>query len=151
MSYYFGPEWTWERWQWGSTPYSPKLKRYWSLTHRLFCVISRKLVVGVLFICRDLVGVFYSPCRLASFWREVLPLCRDLVGVFISLADWLRFGERSYPSVETQSVYSLVPADWAINWWKSNRYSPSGSKNNNNRVKPHSSEFQNWNLTIWWS
>ena len=31
----------WEQWQWRGTPYSPKLQHYWSLTIRLFSVISR--------------------------------------------------------------------------------------------------------------
>ena len=38
-----------------------KLQHYWSLTIRLFSVISRTLVGGVLPLCRDSVGVFYSP------------------------------------------------------------------------------------------
>ena len=40
--YYSGPEW--ERWQWRGTPNSPKLQHYWTLTIRLFRVISRTLV-----------------------------------------------------------------------------------------------------------
>ena len=39
-------EWTWEQWQWRSTPHSPKLQNYWNLTIRLLNVISRTLVVG---------------------------------------------------------------------------------------------------------
>ena len=46
MCYHSGSEWTWERWQWRSIPHSPKLQHYWSLTIRLFNVISRILVVG---------------------------------------------------------------------------------------------------------
>ena len=38
--------WTWERWQWRSTPYSPKLQHYWYLTIKFFSVISRTLVGG---------------------------------------------------------------------------------------------------------
>ena len=55
-----GSEWTWEQWQWRSTPYSPKLQNYWSLTLRLFPVISRPLVGGVLARCRYTVGVLCS-------------------------------------------------------------------------------------------
>ena len=41
--------WTWEGWQWKGTLHSPNLQDYWSLTIRLFRVISRTLVVvGVL-------------------------------------------------------------------------------------------------------
>ena len=43
------------------TPHSPKLQHYWSLTIRLFSVISRTIVGGILLLCRDAVGVFYSP------------------------------------------------------------------------------------------
>ena len=58
------PEWTWERWQWRSTLHSRKLQHCWSLTIRLFCIISRTLVLGVLLLCRESVGVFYIPSRL---------------------------------------------------------------------------------------
>ena len=40
--------WTWEQWQWRGTLHSPKLQRYLNLTVRLFSVISRTLVAGVL-------------------------------------------------------------------------------------------------------
>ena len=73
--YYSGPKWTWERWQWRGTTHSPKLEHYWNLTIRLFCVIPRTLIGGVLLLCSmshmTLVG---------SGW--VLPLCREVVGVF---------------------------------------------------------------------
>ena len=48
------PEWTWEWWQWRNTPHSPKL------TIRLFRVIFRTIVRGVLPLCRDAVRVFCS-------------------------------------------------------------------------------------------
>ena len=41
----------------------PKYQYYWNLTIRLFSVISRTLVGGILPLCRDAVGVFYSPHR----------------------------------------------------------------------------------------
>ena len=41
--YHFGPEWTWEWWQWRGTPYPPKLQD-WSLAIRFFNIISRNLV-----------------------------------------------------------------------------------------------------------
>ena len=40
---------------------SPKLKCYWNLTSRLFSVISRTLVGGVLPLYRDAIGVYCSP------------------------------------------------------------------------------------------
>ena len=39
-----GTEWIQEWWQWKGTLHSPKLRHYWSLTIRLFSVISRALV-----------------------------------------------------------------------------------------------------------
>ena len=42
--YHSESERTWERWQWRGTPHSPKLLHYWSLTIRLFSVISRTIV-----------------------------------------------------------------------------------------------------------
>ena len=48
----------------GGTPYSPKLQHYWSLTNRLFSVISRPLVEWVSLTPQlDAVGVFYHPSR----------------------------------------------------------------------------------------
>ena len=57
---------------------------------RLFRVISRTLVGGVKALCKDVVGVFYSPGRLGkdcsvSYPEHsggVLPLCKYVVGVF---------------------------------------------------------------------
>ena len=44
-----------------SSPHSSRLQIYRSFTIRLFRVISRILVRGVLPLCRDAVGVFYKP------------------------------------------------------------------------------------------
>ncbi len=52
------------------TLHSPKLQNYWNLTIRLFSVISRTLVGGVLPLCREAVGVFYSPSRLGNIWDK---------------------------------------------------------------------------------
>ena len=41
-----GPEWAWEQSQWRSALHFSKLQHYWSLTIRLFSIISRKFVVG---------------------------------------------------------------------------------------------------------
>ena len=41
-----------------------KFQHFWSLTTRLFSVISRTLVEGVLRLCRNAVCVFCSPSRL---------------------------------------------------------------------------------------
>ena len=95
-------------------------------------------VGGVLPICRDAVGVFYSPAnwinsRRGSFtflqrccwcilqpqppWSihvgGVLPFCRDAVGVFYSpnRLDQFTSGE-FYPSAEMQSAYFTAPANW---------------------------------------
>ena len=42
--FHSGSEWTWEQWQWRGTLHSLKLQTYWSLTIRLFNVVSRILV-----------------------------------------------------------------------------------------------------------
>ena len=46
--------------------HSSKLLPYWNFTIRLFTVISRRHVVGVVPICKEAVGVFYSPSRLGK-------------------------------------------------------------------------------------
>ena len=64
--YHSEPEWTWARWQWRSTPYSPNVQHYWSPTIRLFNVKSRTLIRGVLPLCWHAVGVFYNPSWLSN-------------------------------------------------------------------------------------
>ena len=49
------------------TLHFPKLQHNWSLIIRLFSVIIRTLIEGVLRHCRDTVGVFYSPSQLVHF------------------------------------------------------------------------------------
>ena len=66
MCYFSGQEWTWERWPWRVIPHSPKIQNYWSLTIRLFSVITRTLLEWVLPLCRGAVGVIYSPSRPGS-------------------------------------------------------------------------------------
>ena len=48
-------------WQWRGTLHSQMFQNYWSLTIRLFNIISRTLVGGELAFGRDAVGIFYSP------------------------------------------------------------------------------------------
>ena len=70
----------------------PKLQHYWSIIIRLFSVICKTFVGGVLLLCRDAVGVFYNPSRQSHSLGE------------------------SYPSAVKQSVYSATPADRATRW-----------------------------------
>ena len=60
------------------------IKGYRSLNIRLFSVISRTFVGGILPLNRDTVGVFYNPSRLGHLLREF------------------------YPSAEMQIVYSTA-------------------------------------------
>ena len=53
------------------TPHSPKLQYYWTFTARLFSVIYRTLVVGILPLCREAAGVFYSSSWLGHKTRVV--------------------------------------------------------------------------------
>ena len=64
--YHAGPEWTWEQWQWKGALHSPKPQHHWNFTIRLFSVISRTLIEGVLPLCRGAVSIFYSPSRLGN-------------------------------------------------------------------------------------
>ena len=67
--YHSKSEWTKEQWQWRGTQYSPKLQD-WSLTIRLFSVISRTLVWGVLPLCiaaEGAVGIF-GKCQACGLW-----------------------------------------------------------------------------------
>ena len=62
---------TWEQWKWRNTLHSLKLRYYRNLTIRLFSVISRALVAGVLPLYREGVGIFYSPSTLCNYIREM--------------------------------------------------------------------------------
>ena len=59
-------KWTQVWWQWRGSPHSPNLWHYWNLAIRLLNVISTTLVEGVLSLCRETVGVFYSLSRLSK-------------------------------------------------------------------------------------
>ena len=61
-------EWTSKQCQWRGTPHSPKPQYYWSPTIRLFSVISRILVRGVLPLCRDAVIYSAAPAGWAFFF-----------------------------------------------------------------------------------
>ena len=51
--------------------HSPKLQHCWNLTIRLFSVISMILIGGMILpLCREAVGVFYSPSRLGNTYLE---------------------------------------------------------------------------------
>ena len=64
-----GPEWTKEQWQWMGILHSPKFQHYWNFIIRLFRVICRTHMGG----CREVVGVFYSPSRLGTYFSGWQP------------------------------------------------------------------------------
>ena len=68
--YHTESDWTREWWQWMGTLHFPKLQHYWSLIIRLFNVIFRTLVGGVLALCRNPVGIFYCSSQLGFSWLE---------------------------------------------------------------------------------
>ena len=55
--YHSRPKRIWEWWQWSGTQFSPKLQHKWNLTIRLVSVISRILIVAV---------VFFTPLQRSS-------------------------------------------------------------------------------------
>ena len=77
-----------------------------------------QIVEGVLLLCIEPVGVFYSLSRLfhqdTRWGREVLPLCREAVSLFYSLSQLGNSFRRSYPSTVKQSVYSTALAEWTL-------------------------------------
>ena len=70
---------------WRSTLDSQKLQHYWSLTMRLFSVISRTLVLEG--FIKDAVGLFYSLSRLG--WNGLVHLLKKIVHMFIHLMGFL--------------------------------------------------------------
>ena len=112
-SYHSGPEWTWELCQWKGNLHSPNLQDYWSLTIKLFSVISRILIVGVLLLCRDAVGVFYSHNRLGWFSNRPssMPLCLSFINskIIYNLIISCNFYDfrRNQTFFETQKNFSV--------------------------------------------
>ena len=92
-----GPESTWEQWGWRGTPHSPTLQHYWCLTIEFFSLISMILVEGGA-LCREAVGVFYSPRRLGQGRQLGLELSQGYSSEVIS---WLRFELAYYPIAST--------------------------------------------------
>ena len=72
--YYFRPEWTWERWHWRCTPHSPKLQYYWSLSDRLFNVISR-ILVGESYPTAKYQSCILQPQPTGPFFYQYFIMC----------------------------------------------------------------------------
>ena len=68
VRYHSGQEWTWEQWQWKGGLHSLKPQHHWSLTIRLFSIMFRTLMGGVLPLCRGAVGVFYRLSWMSNWW-----------------------------------------------------------------------------------
>ena len=78
----------------GCIPHSSKVQHYWSLTIKLFSVISRTLIQrwNVLPLCREVVVILYSPSwldhRTLLGGGGVLLLCREAISVFFNPSEW---------------------------------------------------------------
>ena len=105
-------EWTWEWWQLRGISHSPKLQHYWNLSIRLFSVIIRTLVGGVLPLCRNAVSVFYSPRRLGNqsllifdkyFIIALIVLFRRVVKLF-----WIIWNIVNFYSFFTKISFILI-------------------------------------------
>ena len=86
--------------------HSPKLRHYWSLTMRLFSVISRIFVGGV---CRDSVVVFYSPSRLDQYEVESL----RIYFVYFNVRSFLySIPYKATHKIMTPEIYSCIFRQW---------------------------------------
>ena len=69
--------------------------------------------MGLLFLCRDAVGLFLSPNQLGhTRYGSLIPLQRCSRCIRKSQPTGSHSLWDSYPSAEMQSVYSLVPTNW---------------------------------------
>ena len=66
--------------RWRGAPHFPKLQHYRNITNRLFCVISKKLIGGILPFCRDTVNEFYGPS-----WQGPLYIHYSHLGFFLRI------------------------------------------------------------------
>ena len=78
-----GKGWTGEQWQWRGTLHSSKLQNYWSLTIRLFSVISRILIVRRRGRGGALIPLQRSSRCILQSWRGVLLPLLECVQVVI--------------------------------------------------------------------
>ena len=112
--------WTWEQWQWRGTMHSPKLQHYWSLTIILVSVVSRTLIGGgVLPLCREAVGVFYSPSVLGNvlliyiifhlFTLLILVKCQLWANKF-----WHRIQQNIQNGRRQENLHLKYLAGWSI-------------------------------------
>ena len=88
-------------------PHSPKLQQYLSLTIRLFSTyLGLLLEVGVLLLCRDTVGVFYSPkklgCDRLGLMEEIRTDGRASFWILFDKAGWAN----SYESEFLVAIYT---------------------------------------------
>ena len=67
---------------------------------------------GVLHLCKDAVGVFYSPIRLWHFWRRLSSLQRCSWCILLPYPTGPLL-EESFISAKMQLVYSTALSDWA--------------------------------------
>ena len=64
--YHPGPDRSRKRWQWRGNPHYPKLQHYWSLTIKLFSIISRTLVGDLTPLKSCIRCTLHSPANWAS-------------------------------------------------------------------------------------
>ena len=96
-------------------PHSPKSQHHWDLTIRLFSVILRTLIVGVLPLCRGEVGVFYIIIWYGSKVRE---RCSALL--FISMLYLLKREHSGHPWLFLFVVFLFLLHDFLSNIVKVN-------------------------------
>ena len=68
------PKWIWKHWQWRGDPHFPKLQHYWNLTVRLFSVISRTLIGGVLPLTKKQLVYSIARANWVTYWYWVFYL-----------------------------------------------------------------------------
>ena len=110
--YHCRSEWTGEQWQWRGTPHSPNLQN-WSLTIRLFNVICRTPVRGVIFPCRDAVIVFCRFSQLLKIRKKYRNLITAHNTDFWSSVEW--------PFIQHHHnyKYNIFPMCYVFLWtWK---------------------------------
>ena len=97
--------------------HSLKLQHYWNLTIRLFNVLSRTPIGGVLPLSRYVVSVFGSPSRLSQILAEcglVLSWRSTMFLLLTSVGHFLRFSCTHCWSWEYKSA--LTAWLWLKNW-----------------------------------
>ena len=111
--YHYWPKWTWDWWLWWSTPHSPK--HHWSLSIRLFSVISRTLVGVGSYLSSEMQLEYFTP---SANWADRTWRNCSILWTFLVKQDE---DTKMDTHVAGSSNSNLLLTSMSTNYWKLRR------------------------------